>query len=77
MLLGRLLEHLGYETTVVMNVTDVNDKIYDAAKELGVPSAEHAAEMTRLYFEDTGLLGIGRPGLGAARDRDRCRRSSR
>ena len=61
MLLGRLLEHLGYETTVVMNVTDVNDKIYDAAKELGIPSAEHAAEMTRLYFEDTGLLGIGRP----------------
>jgi len=61
LLLGRLLEHLGYETTVVMNVTDVNDKIYDAAKELGVPSAEHAAEMTRLYFEDTDLLGIGRP----------------
>ena len=44
-----------------MNVTDVNDKIYDAAKELGVPSAEHAAEMTRLYLEDTDLLGIGRP----------------
>ena len=61
MLLGRLLRHLSYETTVVINVTDVNDKIYDAAKELGVPSAEHAAEMTRLYFEDTSLLGIGRP----------------
>ncbi len=61
MLLGRLLRHVGYETTVAMNVTDVNDKIYDAAKELGVPSAEHAAEMTRLYFEDTGLLGLGRP----------------
>ncbi len=37
MLVGRLLRHLGYETTVVMNVTDVNDKIFDAAKELGVP----------------------------------------
>ena len=61
MLVGRLLRHLGYETTVVMNVTDVNDKIYDAAKELGIPSSEHAAEMTRLYFEDTGLLGLGRP----------------
>ena len=61
MLFGRLLRHLGYETTVVMNVTDVNDKIYDAAKQLGVPSADHAAEMTRLYFEDTGLLGLGRP----------------
>ncbi len=61
MLVGRLLRYLGYETTVVMNVTDVNDKIYDAAKEAGVPSAEHAAEMTRLYVEDTDLLGIGRP----------------
>ena len=61
LLLGRLLRHLGYETTVVMNVTDVNDKIYDAAKELGVSSAEHAAAMTRLYREDTDLLGIGRP----------------
>ncbi|MDQ3729451.1 MAG: cysteine--tRNA ligase [Actinomycetota bacterium] len=61
LLLGRLLEHLGYETTVVMNVTDVNDKIYDAAKALGVPSSEHADEMTRLYVEDTGLLGLGRP----------------
>jgi cysteinyl-tRNA synthetase len=61
MLFGRLLRHLGYETTVVMNVTDVNDKIYDAARERGVPSADHAAEMTRLYIEDTGLLGIGRP----------------
>ncbi len=61
MLVGRLLRHLGLEATVVINVTDVNDKIYDAAKELGIPSAEHAAEMTRLYMEDTGLLGIGRP----------------
>src|SRR5688572_22424043 len=61
MLLGRLLRHLGYETRVVMNVTDINDKIYDAAKELGIPSSEHAAEMTRLYLEDTDLLGIGRP----------------
>ena len=61
MLLGSLLRRLGYETTVVMNVTDINDKIYDAAKELGIPSAEHAADMTRLYLEDTGLLGIGRP----------------
>jgi len=61
LLLGRLLRHLGYETTVVINVTDVNDKIYDAASELGVPSADHAAEMTRLYIEDTDLLGLGRP----------------
>lgn len=61
MLFGRLLSHLGYETSVVMNITDINDKIYDAAKKLGVPSTDHAAEMTRLYVEDTDLLGLGRP----------------
>src|ERR1700722_16023469 len=31
-LLKRFLEHEGYETTLVVNVTDVNDKIYDAAR---------------------------------------------
>jgi cysteinyl-tRNA synthetase len=60
-LLRRLLGHLGYEARLVINVTDINDKIYDAAREAGVSSAEHAAEMTRLYIEDTDRLGIGRP----------------
>jgi cysteinyl-tRNA synthetase len=60
-LLRRLLAHLGYDPTLVINVTDVNDKIYDAAREAGVPSAEHAAEMTRLYVADTDLLGLERP----------------
>jgi cysteinyl-tRNA synthetase len=60
-LLARFLRHEGYEPTLVINVTDVNDKIYAAAQQAGVPSAEHAAEMTRAYFEDTGRLGLGRP----------------
>ena len=37
MLLRRLLAHLGYDATLVINVTDVNDKIYDAAREAGGP----------------------------------------
>ena len=37
-LLKRLLEHEGNDVTLVVNVTDVNDKIYDAAREQGVPS---------------------------------------
>jgi cysteinyl-tRNA synthetase len=59
--LKRFLEHEGLATTLVANVTDVNDKIYDAAREAGVPSAELAQEMTAAYFEDTGRLGLGRP----------------
>jgi cysteinyl-tRNA synthetase len=61
MLLSRFLAHEGYEPTVVINLTDVNDKIYDAAREAGVPSAEHAERMIGAYREDTDRLGIGRP----------------
>ncbi len=60
-LLARFLASEGYETKLVVNVTDVNDKIYAAARERGVASAEWAAEMTRAYFEDTSALGLGRP----------------
>ena len=61
MLLRRFLAHEGYRPSLVINVTDINDKIYDAARERGVPSSEHAAEMTRRYLEDTDALGLGRP----------------
>ncbi len=60
-LLKRFLEHEGYAVTLVVNVTDVNDKIYDAAGPQGRPSAELAAEMTELYRQDTDALGLGRP----------------
>jgi cysteinyl-tRNA synthetase len=60
-LLKRFLEHEGYDTSLVVNITDVNDKIYDAARERGVPSAELAREMTAGYVEDTDRLGLGRP----------------
>ncbi len=61
MALKRFLEHEGLEATLVINVTDINDKIYDAARERGVPSAELAREMTRAYLDDTDRLGLGRP----------------
>jgi cysteinyl-tRNA synthetase len=60
-LLKRFLEHEGYGVQLVINVTDVNDKIYDAARAQGRPSADLAEEMTRLYVTDTDALGIGRP----------------
>ncbi len=59
--LKRFLEHEGYDVTFVANVTDVNDKIYDAAREQGVPSAQLAQEMTAAYLADTEALGLGRP----------------
>ncbi len=60
-LLKRFLENEGLQTTLVVNVTDVNDKIYDAARAQDRPSEELAKEMTELYFADTDALGLGRP----------------
>jgi cysteinyl-tRNA synthetase len=60
-LLKRFLAHEVYETTLVVNVTDVNDKIYDAARAQGRPSEVLAKEMTDLYLADTDALGLGRP----------------
>jgi cysteinyl-tRNA synthetase len=60
-LLKRFLQHEGYDVTLVINVTDVNDKIYAAATERGIPSKDLAHEMTVAYEQDTGRLGLGRP----------------
>jgi len=61
MLLRRFLAYEGYRPTLVINITDVNDKIYDAARERGVSSAEHAERMIAGYVADTDALGLGRP----------------
>lgn len=62
-LLKRFLEREGYAVTFVANVTDVNDKIYDAARaaEPPVPSERLARDMTAAYLADTDGLGLGRP----------------
>src|SRR5258707_15742868 len=52
------LRELGYDVTFVHNITDINDKIYDAAPG---KSAELAARATESYLEDTGDLGLGMP----------------
>src|SRR5581483_1640800 len=54
------LRATGYEVQLVHNITDVNDKIYDAAPGASAALAEQA---TRWYLEDTGDLGLGLPDL--------------
>jgi cysteinyl-tRNA synthetase len=54
------LRQRGYEVMLVENITDINDKIYEAAPGA---SAELAAQAAGWYVEDTDLLGLGRPDI--------------
>ena len=60
-LLARFLRSEGYRVRLVINITDINDKIYDAAGKAGEPSAAFARRMAASYVEDTDRLGLGRP----------------
>ena len=52
------LRSRGYDVTLVHNITDINDRIYEAAPGA---SADLAARATKWYLEDTDQLGLGRP----------------
>ena len=52
------LRATGYDAQLVHNITDINDKIYDAAPGASAALAERA---TGWYLEDTGDLGLGMP----------------
>ncbi|MFL5918896.1 MAG: cysteine--tRNA ligase [Gaiellaceae bacterium] len=58
--LKRWLELQGYETKLVINITDINDKIYDAAPGA---SAQLASDATRWYLEDIRRLELGEPDV--------------
>ena len=56
--LARWLRARGHAVRLVHNITDVNDKIYEAAPGR---SAERALEATAWYLEDTEGFGLGMP----------------
>jgi cysteinyl-tRNA synthetase len=63
MWLRRWLRSRGYEVTLVHNITDVDDHIYEEAAKLGKGSRELAEEATGWFFQDTDDLGLGRPDV--------------
>jgi cysteinyl-tRNA synthetase len=58
--LRRWLELRGYVTKLVINITDINDKIYDAAPGA---SAKLASDATAWYLEDITRLGLEMPDV--------------
>jgi cysteinyl-tRNA synthetase len=63
MWLRRWLRSRGYEVTLVHNITDVDDKVYEEAAKLGKGSRELAEEATGWFVQDTDELGLGRPDV--------------
>src|SRR3954469_17569441 len=55
----RYLQYKGYEVTWVVNITDVDDKLIDAAKRQNTTMPELAEKHTREYFECLSTLGVG------------------
>ena len=63
MWLRRWLRSRGYEVTLVHNITDVDDRVYEEAAKLGKGSRELAEEATGWFIQDTDDLGLGRPDV--------------
>ena len=55
---ARYFSHLGFEVNYVMNVTDIDDKITEAAKQEGVDAQRLAERYTKAFLEDTDGLKI-------------------
>lgn len=56
----RYLEYLGYEVTYVQNFTDIDDKMINRARDLGITVGELAEQFIAAYYEDADALGIKR-----------------
>jgi cysteinyl-tRNA synthetase len=61
--LKRWLDRNGYETKLVSNITDVDDRVYEASATQRLPSRELASMATEWYRQDTEDLGLGRPDV--------------
>tara|TARA_R110000787_G_scaffold45760_6_gene111539 strand:+ start:1481 stop:2914 length:1434 start_codon:yes stop_codon:yes gene_type:complete len=61
--LARLLRHLGYEVTYVRNITDVEDKIIDAAAKNGESIDALTSRTTQAYHDDMAALNALPPDL--------------
>jgi cysteinyl-tRNA synthetase len=59
----RWLEQNGYEVKLVENITDVDDRVYEASAKMEIGSRELAARATEWYVQDTDDLGLGRPDV--------------
>ncbi len=56
----RYLKHTGYNVKYIVNITNVEDKIINRAREMGVNPVELAAKFEKAFFDDMANLGIAK-----------------
>ena len=61
--LRRVLKHIYPKVTFVANITDVDDKIMDAAKTSGQPIEAITRKFEDIYNADMGALGVMKPDV--------------
>jgi cysteinyl-tRNA synthetase len=61
--LVRVLRYSYPKVTYVSNITDIDDKIIDAANELNVPISEITQKYTNIYNEDMSKLSVLHPDI--------------
>lgn len=62
-LLRRVLEALGYEVFFARNITDIDDKIINKARDTGLSTSEIAARYSQSYHRDMAAIGVLPPTL--------------
>ena len=62
-ILRRYLKFLGYKIEFVSNITDIEDKIINKAKELGISIKELTEKNYSAHMNDYSLLGISKPDV--------------
>jgi cysteinyl-tRNA synthetase len=59
----RYLRHRGFKVTHVQNITDIDDKIINRAREKGVSCKELSEHYTGEFHRDMEALGVARPDM--------------
>jgi cysteinyl-tRNA synthetase len=58
-----LTDHFHYDVTLVMNITDIDDKIIDRSNEQGIHHLELSRQFEQEFHEDMASLGVNPPNI--------------
>src|ERR1051326_9086105 len=65
-ILRRALRQQGFKLRHVMNITDVDDRIIDNSRKLGLSVNDYTRKYEQAFFEDAAYLNLGKPEVVSA-----------